>query len=443
MTIFIDILVYFSLITNILLTIFVYRKFKTIILTIPSWAIFYWSIYGALDVIILKEKSLTHYIEQEMFSVSIDYNYVYSILLYCIFLWIFNTIIFSYTYFENTDKNKINNIFPIQFNKEPLYIFLTVLFCIYFLGWKDDILIAYDTGQSLYSISRFQSGLKNYYSLYQFIGDLFFSLSIISMILLKRTTLKEEWYLFILNGSFFILQLMLGNRSLLLVGFMLYMMLYIELYGIKKALKIKKIVLLFFLFGGISLIGFVREVPITEMWNLIINYNLEDLLNVYSVLSNSVEKLAAHLSMYGVINQDVPLTYGSSILFLISSLIPTFLDIPRFPDIYSYYATYMGFIGNKGFTINHITAWYLNFGILGIVIGSLFWAMILLFLYKKYVKSKSLHWLIFASLFSVSSIQMIRAGGIESYKGGLLLFSFIPAVIILFLKNISKFKFKI
>lgn len=88
---------------------------------------------------------------------------------------------------------------------------------------------------------------------------------------------------------------------------------------------------------------------------------------VRSVESN--EQFAAHLSMYAVLVNDVPIFYARSIVSLVFSVIPRALWPDRPGEIYEHYAVAVGAAEDQGFTIHHSTAWYLNFGVPGIILG--------------------------------------------------------------------------
>ena len=68
------------------------------------------------------------------------------------------------------------------------------------------------------------------------------------------------------------------------------------------------------------------------------------------------------------------LMYG--LLSMLASVIPRFAWPSRPPDIYLHYADSIGVAEGQGFTIHHATGWYLNFGVLGILVGALLWGWV-------------------------------------------------------------------
>jgi hypothetical protein len=89
------------------------------------------------------------------------------------------------------------------------------------------------------------------------------------------------------------------------------------------------------------------------------------------------ELFAGHFSMYGVLHYNIQPRYGISFKNLVYSFIPSFIKKERPQDAYGYYAASLQLPSDQGFTINHITAWYLNLGWIGLLIGPLFLSIIL------------------------------------------------------------------
>ncbi len=88
-----------------------------------------------------------------------------------------------------------------------------------------------------------------------------------------------------------------------------------------------------------------------------------------SVLSN--EFFAAHFSMYAVLAKDMPIKPFISFKYLAGSVVPSFIRSERPPSSYDHYAAEGHFDTKTGYTIHHATAWYLNFGWVGVALGGL------------------------------------------------------------------------
>jgi hypothetical protein len=104
----------------------------------------------------------------------------------------------------------------------------------------------------------------------------------------------------------------------------------------------------------------------------------EKLFRAFTGILFSNELFAGHFSMYGVIHYNVPIHFGISFKNLLYSFIPSVIRKERPQDVYGYYAEQLNLPKDQGFTINHITAWYINFGLFGILIGSMFIGLMLM-----------------------------------------------------------------
>jgi hypothetical protein len=128
----------------------------------------------------------------------------------------------------------------------------------------------------------------------------------------------------------------------------------------------------------------------------------------------SNELFAGHFSMYGVLKKNVQPSCGISFKNLIYSFIPSAFVKQRSEDAYTYYSHQMKFRGTQGFTINYITAWYLNFSYLGLLLGPFFIAAILLlpfYLLRKLSSNKG-------RLFSVIAICGITGFAAMTVRSG-------------------------
>lgn len=399
---------------------------------------YFWSIYGAWTLIPLKLEGNSVWYEDISYSIYIDINYLYCLILYSIFILVFGTIAsriarcYSCSQDEKTCRRQkfINYIDRLSHKK--LYYFIIYIFLGLFVYYSlKNISIAMAQGLSGYNVSRFDSSLGNGIgSMIAFFGDTSLYLSV--PLIFSRPK-KKKIIIIIPILIYFFINLLLGNRATLMGGLILALLLFTELYGIKQALRPKYIICACLGLIAIQAISIVRGLSVEQI--LSGNFHI-NILDVLSSTSKSNEKYAAHMSMYGVLSKDVTPTWGSSLLFLISSFFPAFMGVPRPEQIYTYYIknTTNGDL-QYGITIHHATAWYLNFGFLGIVLGALMWGGVFKYLYSRMSKFLFFYGSI---LFSAASLQMIRAGGLESYKGTLILATIVPMLIVkLCLKKIK------
>jgi len=138
----------------------------------------------------------------------------------------------------------------------------------------------------------------------------------------------------------------------------------------------------------------------------------------------SGEKLAAHMSLYAVLDRGVELTGGSSVVSLLASVVPQFLWPERPEPVYSYYRDVLGLPSNQGFTIHHAAGWYLNFGSWGVAAGGLafgvVWSFLAAFPYRHGVRARATRLgrclAAIAPFVFVSAVPSLMRNGMEGYK---------------------------
>jgi hypothetical protein len=92
----------------------------------------------------------------------------------------------------------------------------------------------------------------------------------------------------------------------------------------------------------------------------------EKLVKAVTNIVFSNELFAGHFSLYGIYSHDVKPSYGIALRYLVKK---------EKQSTYDYYANQLNLPDNQGFTINHISSWYINFGYTGFVLGALFLAV--------------------------------------------------------------------
>lgn len=164
--------------------------------------------------------------------------------------------------------------------------------------------------------------------------------------------------------------------------------------------------------------------------------NINDTPNKILYLAFNNEMFYAQFSMYGAISKDIPFTYGSSLKSLGYSFIPRIILESRPEDIYTYYAREVNADEGQGYTIHHATAWYLNFGIFGLIFSGFFIGLI--WFYIEYLFSKSSEisstlikiFAILSPFLFTAFIPTLLRSGPESYRSLLYEAFAIPLLII-------------
>ena len=158
--------------------------------------------------------------------------------------------------------------------------------------------------------------------------------------------------------------------------------------------------------------------------------------NIFSTFSSLVfsnELFSGHFSMYGIISENVPPKPGISFKNLLYSFIPSFIVRDRPEDSYEYYAKKMKFPDGQGFTINHISAWYLNFGYFGLLLGPVVLAFILMLplyilQYSDKINRRFAAWIALCGATAFGA--MLTRSGPEVYKALLYEAILIPLIIL-------------
>lgn len=402
---------------------------SSLILVVPIAVMYFWSIYGAWSWIPMKLSGGVDFYETIAYTVNIDEYYLESLIFYSIFIMVFCAYVkrvakrYSTTFDElNRRREVYKDYFDILNHSKLYYLIMYSLLVAFVYFSMRDLSTAMRQGVSAYGLSRFNSSLGGLSSMIAFFGDTFLYLSV--PLLFCRKNMAQKMSVIAPIGVYFFINLLLGNRNTLLCGLVIGVVIFAELYGLKQTFRPKYLAIGIISLTAIQMISFVRGMSINQILSGNYDFNFFDVLDS---TTGSAEKYAAQISMYGVLANNVSPTWGTSVLFLISTLIPSFLGIPRPDRIYTYYV-FQTMHGKPdiGITLHHATAWYLNFGFIGIILGALLWGWVFKYLYSRRNRFVYFYG---AVLFSAVSIQMIRDSGIESYKGCLLLATILPMLI--------------
>jgi hypothetical protein len=245
----------------------------------------------------------------------------------------------------------------------------------------------------------------------------------------------------------------LGNKKELLFSGLIAVLLFIGNNKFTSSTLLKFIVLCGILILPLITTDIVRGAKFRSLTNLKLEYKPST--GQISSRSNSDyiggflfsnELFVPNFSMYAVLSNEVEPAYGISFKYLGSSLIPRFIKKERPPDVYDYYVNeiHADVSAGQGYTIHHATAWLLNLGKGGIIIGGL----LLGFLWGKLssVKLGSANSSIvrileiFIPIITCAYLPVIIRSGIEVYKAYLVEGVFLTCIIIFISLNNSILK---
>jgi hypothetical protein len=390
-----------GLIIIIYLNKIIYKITSDFTIVITSAVMYYWGIAGAWFLVpdqILGEPGKNidfhyYYIFEKLFKVSIDWNYLIAILSYTIF------IIAFLVFFLLFIKRK--NVITMQISKDdiplisPYVIFICtcILIALSIFIMRREMFYALTNSKSVYLITRnTPNRLK---TLHQLCNNYLIFIPMLSMITGLKYSLKSNFLNYFSIFLAVIYLTFLGNRhEIIFCGIYVLLILgaFYKSHQINLSILIKPIFVLFF--------TVLLSDPARSIMPKLLSYTLKteishselkelEKIDVYAsstagqatghAISNVIfsnEMFFANFSMYGVLKKKVEPTGGSSFKWILKSLIPVSVYGNRGDDIYEYYAKSVNAEKGQGYSIYYSTAWYLNFGFVGIVLASLFLALI-------------------------------------------------------------------
>ena len=428
------------------LTLAVWRKTRELAFPLGIGFLYYWSLFGAWSIVTdkLGGQSGMHYeyLERKMFSIKLDSNYFYAIVLYALFIIVVQVIILI---FSRQGGAENRHTLPRQISHAAiLYIACAAGLFSYWIV-KDSIEVAAALNVSAYAALRgANADVPLLFTVHQLCNSVALVPTAIGFAVLcsgKTSKLlsgcSSSWtiltYLIVL-GAMSAFCVMLGMKNQLFVAGLAGLLFYVANAERPKKLLLISAMLVGFI--GFSLMESLRSVPLTDLVSAMRSLDAADLVSAFKFLASSDEAFGAHLSMYGVVSQNVPLTYGSSFVSLAVSPIPRILWPSRPSDIYDYYAEHVGAEPGQGYTIHHATGWYLNFGTLGVVIGGTIFGYIWAKCFNRRFSTKPTDgdWTYCLKATAPTMIaafipSLIRAGP-EAYKGLVLEAFLIPTAVV-------------
>lgn len=411
--------------------------------------LYFWSIHGGWSVVadgLGEDSRRHHYLYDKVFPVDLNHDYLLTLLLYAGFIIVIEL---TALYGVRRVRSPMDATWPaVRISHISILVISLVAGLTSFMIVKDQLATAAIMGKSGYAVTRGGLGeMVPLFTLHQVLNRVaLFSLAIGIAVwfvgqqgkwIVGNTTFATgTGYIFLLGGLFLYLTI-LGNKnelfSALILGGLFYLAnAKVVKWGIMCAVS-------GLVFSGIALVDFLRAFSFVELWEGI---DWWDALQWLPEIRTSNEAFGAHFSLYGVLHFHSPLTYGSSLVSLLASVVPRIVWPDRPGDIYAHYAASVGIaegIGEQGFSIHHATGWYLNFGLPGLVLGAIIWGWVWSWCFNTYTLAadqwrRMSRWrYIFAVLAPwgfVAYIPPLVRAGLEGYKGFLIEGLLIPTVII-------------
>ena len=404
--------------------------------------IYFWTLQGAWVLVhdkLMPSAATYHDIpyEELLFPVFLDERYLETLVIYAAFV-----VVVLFALLQLVKAPLRSSYVPMYVSNQRLLLVGCVSFATSYLIIRQALGIAIDRNTSAYEFTRMSfSSDSALFTVHQLLNRMaLFSVGIGlaiwssgergQYIRSRRSYTSLVVYLTLVAGLLWFMSV-LGNRSDLLFGGIAAILFFL-VNSPHPRLLVLPVVLAALLLSA-NVIYLLRGFALNQRPGITATEAADP---NYLLLSD--EQFAAHFSLYGVLKQDVPPTYGTSFICLATSIVPHALWPNRPEDIYEYYAREVRAEPGEGYTIHHATAWYLNFGLPGVLIG----ALVLGFVWAKsfnlfaeahgssniFVQSIRLlaPWTFVANLPS-----LIRAGP-ESYKACLFEAILFPAAIVAF-----------
>ena len=431
----------FTLIIFFLLGV-IWRKTKSLGFVVGFVFLYYWSLGGAW-------RTLNGYfcggletsLYKNLFFVDIDKTYLAAVALYALFIIVIETMVLS-AIRPRRASLAVGKYSNIKVNSLSLLLisFFSLLLSWYLMRSPTQLALMYDKSV-YYVLGKMDYEGKILYSLH-LLSLYIASFSNVLAISLFCSGSKTNYMstdrkkiLFLLHCSMLIVlylyTMSLGDRSLLLSTFTMGILIYLA--NASKPKMLLTIVLGCFSLGMIGVLSVIRGYAFSNLYSSVTFYDfLKGFLSIYT----SNEILSAHYSLYGALKFEIPMTWGSSIISLFASTIPRIIWPSRPENLYFYYARNVGAAGGSGYSIHHATGWYLNFGIIGILVGAVLFGWLWAKLYN-YTQStecrvkKSLD--IFKKIafyIFVGYIPVFIRAGIEGYKSVIMAVFIIPILVL-------------
>ena len=431
-------------VVTILLTLAIWRKTKNIAFPLGFGLLYYWTLFGAWSIVAERLDSGVakpyDYLYYKMFPVYLDEDYFWALILYSVFLVSIQITVLCIV--KKAQATQSLQPTRIYISHARILLFSAVAALVSYLLVRNLLSAAADMDTSMHFINPEEAP---FYTLHQFlnraaVAPLFVGFAVY----LSGKKAKyiggdaRSWSLtlgyFALLAGVFVFNLMIGARNTLMFG-----VLAMGLFYFANSLRPRKLLLMgggVLALLGVSAVGVLRDgYKRAELGS---KSGFDAAMYFVSDLGSQTESVAAHLSMYGTLHHDVPISYGASLQWLVSSVIPRAVLPDRPAATYDLYLQGVGAIEGQGYTIHHATGWYLNFGVAGIIAGGCLLGWIWATLFNRSLAApvpRSLLSEVFQALsFSTFTafLPMLVRDGPEAYKGVVLECLLIPALVISF-----------
>ncbi len=422
---------------------------KTKSLTFPFglFFIYYLTLYGAWFVVYdkLGGDSGKHYayLEEKMFRIYLDEYYLGALIIYSVFVAVLAG---TALLLVRTDKSR-RTILPenLKISHSPIVVICGCASILSYLAIQEDLDASVSQGVSAYVLLKRGFGdVSPWFTVHQIALRLALVPTVIGLAvnfsgkfprLFSCEPSKISSFLYsLIIGSMLMLAFVLGYKSEIfsagLIGGLFYLM------NVRKRKIVPGLVTAGAVLFGMWSVDRFRATSFDQLYEALFNGSFSSFGEIFSFATSSNEAFAGHFSMYGVLAADVPLTYGMSLLSFVASVVPRALWPDRPGDVYTYYANAVDAVSGQGYTINHATAWYLNFGLIGVIAGAVLFGLIWAKCFNVCLRAATINNRFLRVTASIAPftftayIPFLVRSGPESYKGLIIEAFLLPAIVL-------------
>lgn len=405
----------------------IWRKTHEVSFVVGLFLIYYWSLYGGWSIIADALGGTTprryHYLYDKLFPIELDLYYFLTLLLYAVFV----------IGVAATVLKVARNPAECEPANEPLSIShaLVIGMCaasalLSYAVVRDALQSSAELGQSAYATTR-SGDVGSLFTLHQVLNRMALLPAALGLAVLasgksakwivaRTYSLHVAGYAVVLVGMYAFC-VVLGNKNELFSSLLAGMLFYLcnarsPRYGLMAGAGVLS-------FAMIGTIDWLRGLPIGVVWE---QFSWHDFQTSVVEIGSSNEAFGSHFSLYGVLRFEVPITYGASVISLITSIVPRVFWPDRPLDIYPYYAESVQAAGGQGYSLHHAAGWYLNFGAAGVILGAVVWGWLWASMFNRFHRPHSKNtvvrfFTILAPWVFVAGIPGLIRSGIEGYKG--------------------------
>jgi hypothetical protein len=431
------------------LTRWAFRRSQDITLPVAAGILYFWTCAGAWPFMVdaltgyhgFRIGMAYYYLMEKMFPFELDINYLKALALHSSFL---AGVMLAWWLFLRKQHFTSTPLQALPIDHRSLW-YMGAALCLLSIGLVlPDVTTAMKNNSSIYVAVSASSGFR---STLRGLASQYGTFCLVVGYALNRTghpadPVLERWasgwvvraypVAVLVNGIFLAL---IGDRHPLFISAMVGALLVLRSYGRSALRRVLPVLVITGL--AIAVGGWVRSYSWQEVVTLEKHetpmpdpypYDLSIIAHVpqdKGPLAHALEPIwtnelfAAHMSMYGVLRKDVPLAPGMSFNYLAHAFIPSALA-ERPPTVYDHYADKAGLMPGQGYTIHHGTAWYLNVGVSGPLLGGLVLGSLLMGLYRWASGTTATgSWrtlLAVLPVFFVAYLPQVMRSGPEAYK---------------------------